>query len=289
MHHWTSRWVALVLLQVAACVWAGPQDDLYKAAEKGDRAAASRAMKAGARADAPDGDGWTALVFAAAAGKSDLVKLLLAEKADPNAMTNDGQTPLVAAVVAGSRDAVKALLDAGARVSTTLPSGKTAIDLARSRGRGDLVALLEVGPSNAAAAGSPNAAMQAANGSGVDVMVIRAFLTEQRQQDQKRAAVQVQRQDIDRRLQSAQAAKSQQQRQAVERYESCKSTLEVCQADCASKGSVKRLGALLGGVAVARKGGSTTQAEDAIRASGDEEESCKAACDSQHACEARQP
>ncbi len=280
----TGRWVAPWLVLLAAYCWAAPQDDLYKASERGDRAAMTRAIKAGAKVDGLDADGWTALVYASAAGKPDAVKLLLAEKANPNATTKEGQTALMAAVVSGNADAVKALLDAGARTSVTLPSGKTAADLARARGRLDLVALLDVSPP-AAATGSVKSAVKVASATGVEPDLIRSFLSEQRQLEVKRGALQSQREELERRLQTANAAKAQQLSQAHQRYESCMAELGVCQADCASSSRMKMLGALVGGVAVARKGGSTAQAEDMIRSSGDDEQSCKATCESKFVCE----
>lgn len=76
-----------------------------------------------------DGSGETALHIAANRGYREGVTLLLAFKADINALNDRGETPLIKAVQARQEGIVRALLDAGARVDVAdTASGYTAID-----------------------------------------------------------------------------------------------------------------------------------------------------------------
>jgi ankyrin repeat protein len=54
------------------------------------------------------------LLVAAAAGRTDNVRLLLDKGADVNARTDNGQTPLMVAAKSGKKDTVKFLLEKGA-------------------------------------------------------------------------------------------------------------------------------------------------------------------------------
>ena len=81
--------------------------------------------------NARDKDGWTALMFAAAGGAAESVKVLLDAGADVNARNEDGLTALIAAALSGTAENVKVLLDAGADASHKDKDGKTAWDLAQ--------------------------------------------------------------------------------------------------------------------------------------------------------------
>jgi ankyrin repeat protein len=87
-------------------------------------------LKSGARVDAEDSRGRTALFRAAAEGKLEATRLLLAHKADPNHKANDGSTPLLAAVSYGRLATVQALLAAGAEVDLADSQGSTPLALA---------------------------------------------------------------------------------------------------------------------------------------------------------------
>src|SRR5947209_7584562 len=87
------------------------------AARRGDRDAARALLKQGADVSAAEGDGMTALHYAAERGDAELTAMLLYAGANPAAVTRIGQyTPLHLASKAGSFPVVDALLKAGASV-----------------------------------------------------------------------------------------------------------------------------------------------------------------------------
>lgn len=75
-------------------------------------------------------DGHTALHYAAKAGQSCIVKVLIAHGADPRAQTLKGNTPLHGAAYKGHTGTVLTLLKAGADKSTKNSDGETALDRA---------------------------------------------------------------------------------------------------------------------------------------------------------------
>lgn len=81
----------------------------FAAAEKGDIAAVKQQLKGGIDVNAADKDGWTALMFAAAQGRTKVLSLLLQSKADINKQNRDGNTALMMAVISRKLDAVKVL------------------------------------------------------------------------------------------------------------------------------------------------------------------------------------
>lgn len=88
-------------------------------------------------------DGWTALHYAAAYGRDEIVAKLLSSGADKNALDNDGSTPLMTAATKGRGAAVEALVAAGTDLemhSTT--DGWTALHFAVYYGHGEIVAAL---------------------------------------------------------------------------------------------------------------------------------------------------
>jgi len=70
----------------------------------------------GARVDAEDKRGKTALWRASAEGKVESLRLLLEKKADPNHKDSDGSTPLLQAIYYGHADVLPILLGAGAQI-----------------------------------------------------------------------------------------------------------------------------------------------------------------------------
>ena len=118
------------------------------AASKGDLNAVRTLLKQGADVNTPQGDGMTALHFAAERGDAALAEMLLYAGANVSAGTRIGQyTPLHLAARRGSAPVVKALLAAGADPSVRAPlSGVTPLHLAAESGSVDTVtALLEKG------------------------------------------------------------------------------------------------------------------------------------------------
>ena len=97
-----------------------------------------RLLAAGADLNAVDGDGKTALYWAAMLGRGHAVDTLLEASADPELANNDGVTPMMRAAAAagstGSASVVRRLLESGASWRARDRLGKTAIDHARGIG-----------------------------------------------------------------------------------------------------------------------------------------------------------
>jgi ankyrin repeat protein len=293
---------AIFPLLVSSAARAATAHELLTAASTQDAAAVARAMTAGAPVNAQDGDGWTALTYAAAAGNLTITRTLLQAKADPNLPTKEGQTPLFAAVHAGSVEVVRALLAAGARPEIAAHGGKTPLQLARERNRSDLVALLQAPPAPAsqnlkaslssasrtgaeAPAGQPAArpatrvtdsAPVGGSGAGVPDAVIREFLEAQAAIERADREVQAQQAARaaanDARTRAADDARAQQQRI---RYEQCTEQLKLCVSDCDSNSTRQSLQAIGPGGRV-----ETDQALAVVTASMD----CKNRCERAHAC-----
>ena len=91
-------------------------------------------------------NGFTCLNRAAIQGNLDIVKLLLANNANPNAQgTNNLKTPLHAAAANGDNLVVTELLNAGARNDITMSSGRTPSELARFKSYTSTADLIENG------------------------------------------------------------------------------------------------------------------------------------------------
>lgn len=147
------------------------------AAGRGDLEAVRTMLKQGADVNAAQGDGMTALHWAALDGRPELaqmliygganlkaatrleaftpllmaarnghaavVDLLLKAGADPDAATTNGTTPLMFAAASGSLDAVNALLAAKADVNAKEQArGETAVDFAAAYGRAPVIRAL---------------------------------------------------------------------------------------------------------------------------------------------------
>ena len=118
---------------------------LLSAARAGDVAAVVAALEAGAPVDRAEGDGMTALHWAAERGHSDVAARLVEAGADVQARTRVGaHAPLHLAARRGSEEIVRTLLDAGADPNArTTSSGVTPLHLAAGAVRGtEAVALL---------------------------------------------------------------------------------------------------------------------------------------------------
>src|SRR5438874_1965688 len=132
------------LLQQHADVNA-PQGDgmtaLHWAAAEGDAALAAAVVGAGASTAAGTRVGHhTPLHIAAKEGRAPIVRLLVDAKADVNALTTTGVAPLHFAASSGSREAVAILLAAGADPNAREPEwGQTPLMFAAGAGRTDVV------------------------------------------------------------------------------------------------------------------------------------------------------
>jgi ankyrin repeat protein len=168
---------AAVAQAAPASRYAGSPTPVADAAMDGDREAVRALLKQGADVNARQGDGFTALHWAARKGDADLATLLvnggasvaaatrlgrytplhlaaeigsapviatlLEAGADANAPTLTGTTPLMLAAGSGNTAAVEALLDAGARPNAAeTDRGHTALMFAASANRADVVRLL---------------------------------------------------------------------------------------------------------------------------------------------------
>ena len=156
---------------------AGPAASVAEAAKDGDREAVRALLARGADVNLAEGDGMTALHWAASrgdvevarllvagganvkaatrlgsytplhlaaqAGSAPIVELLAAHGAEVDAVTLTGATPLMFAAADGDRVSVKALLDAGANPNATEPArGHTPLMFAAAADRLDAVKVL---------------------------------------------------------------------------------------------------------------------------------------------------
>jgi uncharacterized protein len=114
------------------------------AAMRGNADAVKALIAQGADVNAAQGDGMTALHWAADKGNAAIAEMLVYAGANPGAMTRIGAyTPLHLASRAGSVEVVRALLKAGAKVDAkTSVSGATPLHLAASSGNPAVVTAL---------------------------------------------------------------------------------------------------------------------------------------------------
>ncbi len=179
----TSLVVAVVLAVAAP---AAAASDIAEAVRRGDADAVRRLVASKADVNEPQGDGTTALHWAAynddvesaevliraganiqattrngaitplwlgaTQGSAGVVKLLLAAGANANARSADGATPLMTAAASGSVDAVRFLLDKGAEVNAAdTARGQTPLMFAAAADRAAVVTeLLKRGATSAA-------------------------------------------------------------------------------------------------------------------------------------------
>ena len=131
---------------VALLLWAAPPIDspVADAAMRGDAAAVAALIAQGADVNVPQGDGMTALHWAAERAEAALVRVLLDAGADVGAVTRIGDyTPLHLAGKAGSAEAVEALLEAGSDPHAATATGAvTALHFAAGAGSADAIASL---------------------------------------------------------------------------------------------------------------------------------------------------
>ena len=122
-------------------------ESLIDAVTAGDAVRVRALLAAGADCKQRDGDGATALMLAAHAGRLDLVSALLDAGADVNATDQRGWGALMKAVYnadfdRGFADVVRALLDAGANMEATIGFGVRPLMLAAGYGETAVVETL---------------------------------------------------------------------------------------------------------------------------------------------------
>lgn len=116
--------------------------DVAAAGRRGDLAGVDRLLSLGLPIDGVDERGATALLHAAGAGRTELVRELIARGADPLATAPNGANALSAAIVAGRQDVLAYLLDRGLSVDRPIAGGLLPLTLAAACQREAIVDML---------------------------------------------------------------------------------------------------------------------------------------------------
>jgi uncharacterized protein len=142
------RIISVVGLALALSVGVNAAESpVADAAARGDREAVKALLKQAADVNAAQGDGMTALHWAAMNGDIDLAQMLIVAGANVRATTRLGSyTPLYLASQQGHGGVVQALIKGGADVKAGTPNGTTPLMVAAASGEVDAVrALLDAG------------------------------------------------------------------------------------------------------------------------------------------------
>ena len=135
-----SALVSAAALAVAAAPSSGP---VLEAAKRGDVESVRAELRSGGDVNAAEGDGFTALHWAAKRGDEELAGVLLSAGADFRATTRLGaHQPLHVAAAAGEAEVAEALLSAGAPVSAPTGTGARPIHYAAASGSAAIVETL---------------------------------------------------------------------------------------------------------------------------------------------------
>ena len=129
----------LALTLASSAAWAATVADAVRA---NDRAALQRLIAQKADVNAPDGDGTTALHWAARNGDLQIVKLLMSAGARATVANRFGVTPLQLAAENGNRAITEVLLKAGADANDKNREGETVLMMAARSGDVPTVKLL---------------------------------------------------------------------------------------------------------------------------------------------------
>ena len=134
----------LIAVLLTAALGAQSTSPLADAAMRGDTAAVKSLIKQGLDVGAAQGDGMTALHWAAERGDAELAEVLVFAGANVSAVTRIGlYTPLHLAAKAGNPAVVRVLVKGGAEVNAkSNPSGATAVHLAALSGNPEVINLL---------------------------------------------------------------------------------------------------------------------------------------------------
>src|SRR5215471_13672899 len=140
------RFAAGCCVVVTLGVWVHASTDGSRVADAamiGDRASVRTLLTSGEDVNAAQGDGMTALHWAARRGDAELVTMLLSAGANVRATTRlGGYTPLLMAAELGHAPSIEALIAAGADAKGKTASGVTALMLAAASGQAEAVKAL---------------------------------------------------------------------------------------------------------------------------------------------------
>ena len=130
-------------LFLSALLYAAPKAPVADAAMQGNKDEVRELLKQAADVNAAQGDGMTALHWAAMKADADLVQTLLYAGANVRATTRIGAyTPLILAAKDGNAGVMDPLLKAGADVNARTSNGTTPLMLAAASGVADAVTVL---------------------------------------------------------------------------------------------------------------------------------------------------
>jgi ankyrin repeat protein len=139
----TLRMTLVAPLCASGLLWAAGDTRLSEAAMQGNGDVVRSLLKQKVDVDAAQGDGTTALHWAAFRDDQEMVKLLLAAGANVKAATREGGiTPLFMACTNGNAAIIGTMLKAGADANTANANGTTALMTAAASGSVDAVKVL---------------------------------------------------------------------------------------------------------------------------------------------------
>jgi len=136
---------ALILTFTCNSAFAQNRHELHEPAGRGDLGAVRKVIEKGGNIDKKDIAGQTALMYAAESGSMEVVKYLVENGANVNAVSGDAGrgTPLIYAAAANKLEVVKYLLENGADINSTTPyQHETALLWAVAMGHAEVVKLL---------------------------------------------------------------------------------------------------------------------------------------------------
>ena len=139
-----TRTLALLMAAtLASSIYAAGPSDIADAAQNKNAAVVKKLLKEGADVNGAQGDGMTALHWAALNGDAELASMLLYAGANVGAKTRiGGYTPLHLAAQIGNAGVIAPLVAAGAQVGVATATGATALMQAAHSGSTDSVRIL---------------------------------------------------------------------------------------------------------------------------------------------------
>jgi ankyrin repeat protein len=139
-----KRAISVIALVVALSVGVtAAESPIADAAARGDREAVKTLLKKAADVNAAQGDGMTALHWAAMNGDAELAQMLIVAGANVRATTRLGTyTPLYLASQHGHAPVIQALITAGADLKAGTPNGTTPLMVAAASGEVEAVRIL---------------------------------------------------------------------------------------------------------------------------------------------------